>query len=242
MEQKSVLWTVFSVIAFLVVVVVLGLIFFYPKKEAASSGLTVNGVTVPPADSVNPEAWIRQPSTVPGFETPENTAVPENSSTAAYGEPPAASAASGLSDTGDAVTIDLREAPSSGSNAEAGKPASGAAALPRPAPTASSAKPSPRTTSPAAAPRPAKAASAAAQYWIQAGSYKSRSNADQTKAMLDKKGLSSLITTKNENGADFYRVRVGPFASKAEADAWLDKVKSVEGFGGSYVSKVSVAN
>jgi cell division protein FtsN len=237
MEQKSVLWTIFSVIAFLVVVVVLGLIFFYPKKEAASSGLTVNGVAVQPADSVNPEAWIRQPSTVPGFETPEEAPVTESSPTASYGEPPAASSTAGLSDTGDAITIDMREAPAFGETAKSENRASDAAALPRPAPAAASAKSSPKATN-----KPAAAAPAVARYWIQAGSFKSRSNAEQTKAALDKKGLSSLVTTKNENGDDFYRVRVGPFATGAEAEAWLQKVRAVDGFSGSYVSRVGPAN
>ena len=56
--------------------------------------------------------------------------------------------------------------------------------------------------------------------------------------MLNAKGIASLVETKDLSGKTYFRVRVGPYTSKTEADYWLSLVKTIEGFDNSYVSQL----
>ena len=76
------------------------------------------------------------------------------------------------------------------------------------------------------------------QYWIQAGAFKSRDRLDQARLELSEQGLGSRITTKVVNDSTFYRLRVGPFEKKAEAEKFLDWMRDFDGFSGSYISLV----
>ena len=93
----------------------------------------------------------------------------------------------------------------------------------------------------ASAPRQTAASAAPAQkslhrdFWVQAGSFSSRERADGVKTTLDNKGLSAIITNQIIDGNTFYRVRVGPYTSRNEADYWLAMVKSIDGFQDSLV-------
>ncbi|MDA8427323.1 MAG: SPOR domain-containing protein, partial [Treponema sp.] len=69
------------------------------------------------------------------------------------------------------------------------------------------------------------------EYWIQAASFTSRDRADELKRELARKGIASLITVKDMAGTSWYRVRVGPYSIKAEAESWLAKVQSVPNCG-----------
>ena len=91
------------------------------------------------------------------------------------------------------------------------------------------------------APRQTAAPAAPAQqslhrdFWVQAGSFTSRERANGVKSTLDNKGLSAIITNQLIDGNTFYRVRVGPYTSRNEADYWLAMVKSIDGFHDSLV-------
>jgi cell division protein FtsN len=113
--------------------------------------------------------------------------------------------------------------------APAVKAAPKAAPSPIPAPT-----PAPTVTTvkaPAkAAPAPAKApAPASGDFWIQAGSFSVRDNADALKASLAAKSLPAAISVKDVDGKSRYTVRVGPYATRAEASKWLSAAQSVKG-------------
>ena len=113
--------------------------------------------------------------------------------------------------------------------APAAKAAPKAAPAPIPAPT-----PAPTVTTvkaPAkAAPAPAKApAPASGDFWIQAGSFSVRDNADALKASLAAKSLPAAISVKDVDGKSRYTVRVGPYATRAEASKWLSAAQSVKG-------------
>jgi cell division protein FtsN len=101
-------------------------------------------------------------------------------------------------------------------------------AAPAPAPT-----PAPVTTvkAPAkTAPAPTKApAPASGDFWIQAGSFSVRDNADGLKASLSAKNLPAAISVKDVDGKSRYTVRVGPYSSRAEAAKWLSAAQSVKG-------------
>ena len=73
-------------------------------------------------------------------------------------------------------------------------------------------------TAPAAS---AKAASAPdpITYFVQAGAYTRSEDAEQQRANLALMDLSAKITEREQSGRTMYRVRVGPFDRKDDADA-----------------------
>ena len=80
---------------------------------------------------------------------------------------------------------------------------------------------------PAAKPPAAGGAGADAdpfRYFVQAGAYSRTEDADQQKANLAMLGLEGRITEREQSGRTVYRVRVGPFENKADADAAKEKV------------------
>jgi len=79
----------------------------------------------------------------------------------------------------------------------------------------------------------------AKEYWIQAGSYIERSKADILSNFLMEKGLPGRISTKSVNGQTYYRVRIGPYTIKKEAEKFLTWVKALNGLETSYISEVS---
>jgi DedD protein len=99
---------------------------------------------------------------------------------------------------------------------------------PKPAP-----KPAAAPSKPAAAPKPKSDAA----YWVQIGSYTQKSGADKAKASLSERGLVSVIFNGDIQGKTYYRVRVGPYVSQAEANYWLRFVKDIDGFENSQVWK-----
>jgi DedD protein len=123
--------------------------------------------------------------------------------------------------------------------------------IPKPAAAAVPDQPAKAPAKPAAQPAPVKktpetpavkpAASVAPpkktynDFWVQAGSYSARDRADKVKQILDDKGIAAIIMNQEINGQTYYRVRVGPYTSRNEADYWLVMIKSIEGFEGSQV-------
>ncbi|OQY36377.1 MAG: hypothetical protein B6229_10255 [Spirochaetaceae bacterium 4572_7] len=76
-------------------------------------------------------------------------------------------------------------------------------------------------------------------YWIQVGSFSSSASASKSVEVLKSKGLSSRIVLKTVNGKSVYRVRIGAYESKGEADKFCDEVKKIAEYSGSYVSETT---
>jgi cell division septation protein DedD len=76
------------------------------------------------------------------------------------------------------------------------------------------------------------------EYWIQTGSFSSKLNAEKARDLLIARYLKAEIFTKMAGGKTSYRVRVGSYISKAEADYWLGTIKGIPDFAGSYVSEI----
>ena len=49
-----------------------------------------------------------------------------------------------------------------------------------------------------------------------------------------------MITIKTVGSDDYYRIRMGPYASKAEAEKFLGWVKVIDSYEKSYISQVYV--
>lgn len=76
------------------------------------------------------------------------------------------------------------------------------------------------------------------EYWIQAGSFTAKANAEKARDSLKARYLNTEIFTKDSAGKTAYRVRIGPYKNKGEADYWLGVVSEIPGFNESYVSEV----
>jgi cell division protein FtsN len=109
--------------------------------------------------------------------------------------------------------------------------------------TSAQPKPSATTTAKPAAPAPAagaaaaKSAPASGDYWIQAGSFSVKSNAEALKALFEEKKLPVSILVKEVDGKSRYTVKVGPYPSRAEASKWLSAAKSVKGAEQSWITQ-----
>lgn len=141
-------------------------------------------------------------------------------------------------------------APAAGSQAPAGASALGTSSQSRDAaasqPSAKPTAPSGGTTAPRIArvqtqpqPQPAKPVRVN-EYWIQVASVSSISRAEEVRDLLQTKGIPAVITSKVLETDTFYRVRIGPYPNKAEAEKFLDWIKALEGFEESYISLVPV--
>jgi len=236
-ETRKVLWTVLSVVIVLVVAMGIALALAYPRGSAAGAPASVAAVA--PPRSPSPEAYVKavEPAPVP---SPTPAPAPSSGSDIiiVYGDKPAAGALPGSAD-GSATGV-----PATGLTQPIQKPytpvaASGvapAATQPATAPAAQAAKPAAKPAASQTAAKPA-APRTVSEYWIQAAAFTSRSRADDLQRELAAKGLSTLITLKDIDGTTWYRVRIGPYLSEAEAKGWLGKIKVLAGCGEAYVSK-----
>jgi cell division protein FtsN len=80
---------------------------------------------------------------------------------------------------------------------------------------------------PSAAPSPASATAAAVEpfvYFVQAGAFTRAEDAEQQKARLAMGGWTARVTEREQAGRTVWRVRIGPFATRAEADAQQQKL------------------
>ena len=83
------------------------------------------------------------------------------------------------------------------------------------------------------APKPDKADVAAAgagadpfSYFIQAGAFRTPEDAEQQRAKLSLMGYQAKVTEREQSGRTVYRVRLGPFDKKDDADKTKEKLES----------------
>lgn len=74
------------------------------------------------------------------------------------------------------------------------------------------------------APSPASSGSDPFNYFIQAGAYRTPEDAEQQRARLLLLGMQAKITEREQAGRTVYRVRVGPFDQKDDADKVKDRL------------------
>lgn len=77
------------------------------------------------------------------------------------------------------------------------------------------------------------------RYWVQVASYTNKKTAENSRAILsDSKINSDIYTYQDEKGKLYYRVRVGPYTTKSEAEYWMAKIAQISDFSkaGSYVT------
>lgn len=72
-------------------------------------------------------------------------------------------------------------------------------------------------------------------YWVQVISSPNRTTVENAQRTLREQQLGTRILTKEIGGTIFYRLRLGPFAVREEAEKFLDWVTGVDGFEGSMI-------
>ena len=103
--------------------------------------------------------------------------------------------------------------------------------------TASSSKTTTKTN-PSTSSRTAWAATVT-RFWVQVAAYSNKKTAENARSVLsDKKINSDIYTYEDVKSKLFYRVRVGPFTTKSEAEYWQSKIVEISDFAkaGSYVT------
>ena len=77
-------------------------------------------------------------------------------------------------------------------------------------------------------PKPAKLIT---QYWVQVAAYSNKKGAENARSVLDENRIpSDIFTYKDNKGNLFYRVRVGPYTTKSEAEYWRTRINKIDAF------------
>ena len=219
MEQQKLLWIVFALATGFLVVVAAAFILFVPPAE---SSVADQGIAAVDEDIFDVTEHLKNGDKPLALE-PEEPAQEETSFVIG-------------------VTEDAEPEPAS---TESTKGETGSVEVPAQVPET---KPAPEPQEVVRAPRPAPAPVKPAppktvrvtEYWIQAGSFTQRSSAERARESLKEKEFDSVIFTRNINGTEYFRVRIGPYRHKAEAEKFLSYVKNISSFEGSQIFEVYV--
>ena len=91
---------------------------------------------------------------------------------------------------------------------------------------------------------PAKVERIPDRFWVQAASYSAKKNADEARSVLEQKKIQcEVFTFTDAKGTLYYRVRVGPYTTRKEAEYWKKKIDEIPLFSknGSFVTNSSAA-
>ena len=256
-ERKKLIWISLSACVFVLVLAATGLYLFAPKKGGSSAPATAGNIAVPKA--ADPQDFLFSPPAAPTFEEPRS---PGDDLVIVYGDRPSGDLAPAVGNAGTGPAAAAATSTAATLPAAAPAPRSTDAIPPKatsapqattPAakPTATAAKPA--TVAPATKTAPAKSAAPKAaapvarpapktrtEYWIQVASFSSRGRADELKDTIAAKQVAALISVKDLDGKSYYRVRIGPYSAKAEAEGWIEKIKSIPGCESAMVMQTSV--
>jgi cell division protein FtsN len=241
MERNRVLWVIFSISLFLVVVLAGGLYLLRPVTEKDAEVATGKASPLRGFDAFE---YVRGKSELPAVEEEpeeaeemviivgEREEAPSEEPEAAFPEVPEKAVAPRLdSKPGGTAPVAAAPAPT----APVMRPSTTPSVT---RPTAAPVARAPAARPPAAKPAPQPREVSVTEYWIQAGSYTSPSRAQEVAGVMEEQGLASKISARTLSGTTYYRVRIGPYLSKGEAEKFLEWVKAVKGFESSYISMV----
>ena len=191
-----------------------GMFFFLPSD---STGLAQNGKTT---------EWSKAAAPAPEQKAPEVKKTPVQPAAPAQTPAPAPKPEVKKTPVQPAVPTPAPKA----TPAPATKPATTAQQTTKPAQT-QAAKPAQTQQA-----KPAAATTAKGSYWVQVGSYATTDAAEKTKKDLAAKGYTSSIQSITANGKTYHRVKIGPYASRADVDTLLPKIKALPGMGDSFIT------
>ncbi len=208
----------------LILAIVLGVVFLYPKD---ASRTTVAATGTPSVFSLNVEPVVvtpaqETPSTPVPTLTPVETALDE------------VNAPNGLLPQVTPVAAPASPIPVTSAPEWTRRPAENtpAPSTPVPVPVRT---PAARTTAPAPVRTVAPAVPPGPMFWVQVGAYHSTTQAETAAQRLETQGVRGSITTVKSGTNMMYRVRIGPWAVRTDAVQFLNRVRNLEGYEGSFV-------
>ncbi|MEE0133432.1 MAG: SPOR domain-containing protein [Treponema sp.] len=249
MEQKKILWIIASVGVFLLVVMGAALIINRPAQgvEPTLSSLQSNNdtwvmppINTPPAQAT--DSFQTEGELLEGALTGDGTAansVQENTvdSMTVYS---GTTNVYGLSDT---TTIDLnsikeavQQATVTATNQAGATAVASKATTTAKAPASEATKPAPAEQSATSKATTKKVVTSSTnkvvdQYWVQVASVTNKNNAENARAALAANKIESeIFTHKADNGTLYYRLRVGPYTTKTEAEYWKGRIALIDEF------------
>ncbi|MDR0551665.1 MAG: SPOR domain-containing protein [Spirochaetaceae bacterium] len=245
MDKKKLLLVAASVGMFLVIVLGAAILVFTPRGHAEDTALNAPVSRTTSGRTGGDGAGTPQPVTpeVAGATAPVNVPVAPGyvpaPVPAAGTYPPEYNSTENTPNERNVITIPapqnagVPQAPAAPQRTSSGSP-NAAPKTAKPAALIPAANPAVKQTSvkPAAA-KPAQKGN----YWVQTGSYAQKSYAENAKTFLSTKGIDSIVLNTSVSGKIYYRVRVGPYLSRNEADYWLSLIKSIDGMENSQVWK-----
>ena len=105
------------------------------------------------------------------------------------------------------------------------------------------AKTAPAKAAPAPAPAP-KAEPKKTQYWVQVAAYSNKKGAEGARTILDENKIpSDIFTYRDTKDKLYYRVRVGPYTTKSEAEYWrtkIIKINDIDNANDSYITSTTI--
>jgi len=229
MEKKKLLLVAVSVGVVLLIILIIPLLIISPRKDFGGSWQEQSAVIEPPNLTQGWES-IKEPE--PPVEVavvpPPKTIEQSNVTTLTVPAPRSVAVP-------DAVVSPARQAPKAKPVAEAPKEAKPQAVAADKPPVAGAKPPVAKAADkPAEKPKTAKTYDSS-KYWIQTGAFSTITYAEGAKNYLEARGIKSIIEDPVINGKTWYRVRVGPYTTRDEANYWLALVKSIDGFAASQV-------
>lgn len=229
MDKEKVLVVLVGVSVFMLVVVVVAILWLYPGTDKPVSVVSAGETQQEDRASIDLFSTIRSGEEFPGLlEGEEPTGDGFIAVDTVYGQDTDTSSVLPSAPPADDREDSDRE--TVGDTSARDKAAVTVSA--RPVPTATPVKKSTPKPTPAPVQKTYK------EYWIQIASFTSRSKAEAVAEELKSNGIVCRILTKTINGTVYYRVRLGPYNNKNEAEKFLSVVHSIKGYEKSYVSLV----
>ena len=246
MEQNKVLMIIVSVAIFFAAIVGVGVALLYPRADADTE--TARTET---AGEFDPIEYVRRPDTAPlddqnGEEEPVIIVYGEREETdedaaAEEGASDRPAVEGSRNDTSSrTISVPAEESPGDEvAEAEerddtATPPAEDAAATERSAPAPAEAETDRGTI---AETRPEPRRIRVTEYWIQLIASPNRDRVEQVRGMLADYSLGGRVTTRDVDGQLYYRLRVGPYENRDEAEKFLTWIREIEGFENAYISE-----
>jgi len=230
-EKKKLLLVAVSVGVVLLIILIIPLLIISPRKDFGSSWQEQSSVIEPPnltqgwesaveSDQQANDARVDEIASIPA--NPSKTAAASNVTTLTIPAPRSVAVP-------DVQVSPARQSPKA-----------------KPAPVQAAEAPKESKQLAPAAVKPAAAKPAAekpktgktydnSNFWIQTGAFTTIKYAEGAKDYLAARGITSIIEDPVINGKTWYRVRVGPYTTRDEANYWLALVKSIDGFAASQV-------
>lgn len=222
MEQNKVLMIVISVAVFLAAIVGVGVALLYPRSADETTPVATRGV-----QEFDPIEYVRQPEAEPltPIEEPEEPVI------IVYGAEESTSVDPVVPESSVPATSRRPEPPVTEEPRTFGP--SRTAATPT-TPTASTTSTAPQARDEVRESSPAQRTT---EYWIQLIASPSRDRVEQAREYLEENSLGGRITTRDVDGTTYYRLRVGPYEYREEAEKFLDWIHQGELFTDAYISE-----